>query len=79
MRALRRGDSGDPVADLQQMLIDAGYNVGRSGADGIFGAGTEQAVLKFQADQGLDEDGLAGDNTIAALEAVLGEDEDAAC
>jgi peptidoglycan hydrolase-like protein with peptidoglycan-binding domain len=73
MRALRRGDTGDPVADLQQMLIDAGYSVGRGGADGVFGAGTEQAVLQFQAAQGLDEDGLAGD-TIAALEAALGED-----
>ena len=74
MRALRRGDRGGSVSDLQQMLIDAGYDVGSSGADGIFGAGTEEAVLQFQSAQGLDADGLAGDNTIAALEAALAEE-----
>jgi peptidoglycan hydrolase-like protein with peptidoglycan-binding domain len=74
MRALRRGDRGGQVADLQQMLIDAGYDIGSGGADGIFGGDTEAAVIQFQSDQGLDADGLAGDNTIAALEAVLGEE-----
>jgi peptidoglycan hydrolase-like protein with peptidoglycan-binding domain len=73
MASLRRGDSGGPVADLQQMLIDAGYDVGSGGADGIFGKGTESALLQFQEDHELDVDGLAGPNTIAKLEEVIAE------
>ncbi|MFP3747451.1 peptidoglycan-binding domain-containing protein, partial [Achromobacter sp. SIMBA_011] len=36
--------------------------------DGIFGADTEEAVLSFQADSGLYEDGRIGPVTLAALQ-----------
>ena len=38
---------------IQQALIDKGYNVGTSGADGVFGAASKAALVKFQRDNGL--------------------------
>lgn len=49
---------------LQQALADKGYNLD---VDGVFGVGTEQAVRKFQADNGLDVDGVVGKDTFYAL------------
>ena len=62
---LRRGDRGDDVKDLQQLLIDAGYLRGK--ADGIFGSGTATAVRSFQRDNGLTADGVVGTSTWRAL------------
>ncbi len=49
---------------LQQALVNKGYNLD---VDGVFGVGTEQAVRKFQADRGLDVDGVVGRETFYAL------------
>ena len=65
---LRRGDIGEAVRQMQILLITAGYPVGTSGADGIFGSGTESGVLAFQADNGLIADGICGPKTWAALD-----------
>ena len=35
---LSKGSKGDEVVKLQNALIDAGYDVGSTGADGSFGA-----------------------------------------
>lgn len=67
---LKRGDKGQNVKDMQLMLIGCGYSCGKSGADGIFGSGTEKALLKFQRDNGLKEDGLYGNASKAKLEKV---------
>lgn len=40
--------------------------------DGAFGANTKAAVVKFQKAKGLTQDGIAGKNTIAALDKALG-------
>jgi peptidoglycan hydrolase-like protein with peptidoglycan-binding domain len=64
---LRPGSSGSEVERLQQALVDAGYDVGKSGADGIFGDNTLAAVRQFQQDNGLTVDGVAGKNTLGAL------------
>lgn len=54
---LARGTRGATVRRLQEGLgIDA---------DGIFGAGTEQAVRTFQESKGLAVDGMAGPDTLA--------------
>ncbi|MBP5726168.1 MAG: peptidoglycan-binding protein [Clostridia bacterium] len=65
---LRRGSSGTAVKELQQELQKLGYDVGKSGADGKFGANTEKAVKAFQKDHGLKTDGIVGAKTYAALE-----------
>lgn len=54
----RRGDSGSEVKAMQQLLIKLGYDLGRWGADGKFGAATEKAVLDFQAANALPADGV---------------------
>lgn len=65
---IRLGMSGDSVKKLQEKLIALGYDCGPCGADGEFGNGTWQAVLKFQRDHNLTADGQAGQATLEALE-----------
>lgn len=64
---LTQGSSGEDVRKLQQALIDAGYSVGASGADGIYGANTANAVRQYQQANGLGVDGIAGANTQGKL------------
>ena len=65
---LRRGSSGEYVTLLQTKLIQRGYNLGASGADGKFGAKTELAVKDFQKNNGLTADGICGPKTWEALQ-----------
>lgn len=73
-RELRNGMEGEDVRQLQSMLIQLGYDCGKWGADGDFGDCTGMAVLNFQSDHDLVRDGIAGKNTVAALEAAIGGD-----
>jgi hypothetical protein len=66
---LKSGDSGDEVKQLQEALAALGYDVGE--ADGVFGAATEEAVKQFQADSGLGADGVAGPQTLTAINEAL--------
>ena len=68
---LSKGDTGDGVKRLQEMLMLLGYSVGSSGADGSFGNATEVAVLLFQKDHGLTADGIVGEQTSQKLEEVV--------
>lgn len=52
---------------LQQSLINMGYNLGPRGADGKYGSATYKAIRKFQADNGLQKDGLIGPNTFSHM------------
>ena len=65
---LRQGSSGEYVTKLQTMLIQKGYDVGKTGADGKYGKNTVAAVKQFQRDNGLDPDGITGPMTWAALQ-----------
>ena len=65
---LRKGSSGEYVTLLQTMLIQRGYSVGSTGADGKFGNATLAAVKAFQKDNDLVQDGVVGRATWAALE-----------
>ncbi len=56
---LKKGDRGEQVKEVQQML---GIT-----ADGIFGSGTESSVKKFQKDNGLIADGIVGSKTYETL------------
>ncbi len=60
MRALRRGDRGREVVDLQTRLQALGFDLGNQGIDGVFRGGTELAVKAFQQSMGLHADGLVG-------------------
>jgi N-acetyl-anhydromuramyl-L-alanine amidase AmpD len=64
---LSKGSKGESVKALQILLIGNGYSCGKWGADGDFGAATEEAVRAFQKDNGLDVDGIVGIATWSAL------------
>lgn len=62
--ALRQGSKGAAVQAMQQRLSDLGHSLG---VDGNFGPGTSKAVIAFQQDNNLGNDGVVGPNTWAAL------------
>ncbi len=62
---LMRGERGEPVKALQDGLTKLGHYAGE--LDGIFGPGTEAAVMAFQRSAGLIDDGYAGPKTLSAL------------
>ena len=62
---LRTGSRGQQVTDLQSRLKVLGYYDGE--IDGQFGPGTRDAVSAFQRQNGLDADGMAGEETRAIL------------
>ena len=66
-RLLKRGSEGADVKQLQQYLIQLGYDMGKWGADGEFGGATELAVKAFQKDSALEADGQYGEKTHEAL------------
>lgn len=67
--ALRRGMEGSPVEQIQRELVRTGHltqeqmNTG----PGTFGPATEAAVKAFQRSRGLEDDGVVGKDTRAAL------------
>ena len=64
---LRRGDRGEDVAAIQQLLVEQNY-LNAGGADGIFGGGTEKALIRYQEDRDLNPDGVAWPQTIEDLQ-----------
>ena len=67
------GDSGSAVEKLQKDLLKLGYKLPKYGADGGFGEETLDAVLEFQKDHKLEQDGLVGPATQAAIKKALEE------
>ena len=67
----KRGSSGSAVTQIQTRLKSLGYYIGE--ADGIYGSKTEEAVRKYQQNQGLTADGMAGPATLQALGIQAGE------
>lgn len=65
---LKRGSKGEYVTLLQTKLIQQGYSLPKWGADGSYGAETENAVKAFQRDHGLNPDGITGFKTWKALD-----------
>lgn len=72
-KTLRKGDKGSVVKQLQQDLIALGYGkyMQPYGADGSFGAATENAVKAFQKDNKLSVDGVAGPKTQAKIDELM--------
>ena len=69
--ALRKGDKGSEVKKLQQNLISLGYNFGNYGADGSYGATTENTVKQFQKNNKLAVDGVAGPATQKKVQELI--------
>jgi hypothetical protein len=75
---IEKGCTGEGVEALQAALLDLGYDLPISTAngmrppDGIFGKETDAAVRAFQADQKLAIDGDVGMNTMRALDDECG-------
>lgn len=67
IRILKMGMSGNDVRRWQQLLKAAGFDIGRAGADGIFGSATRNAVVSFQRSMRLDADGVVGADTFNAM------------
>ena len=64
-KKLKPGDSGPAVVALRKRLTAMGY--GRLGSAKTYDAALESAVQKFQLDHGLNADGVAGGNTLRAI------------
>lgn len=62
---LRFGSRNSAVLFLQRLLLSYLYPI--TMLDGIFGSETQNAVLQFQAENGLTQDGIVGRNTWNAL------------
>ena len=62
---LRQGSSGAEVKEVQRRLKLWGYYQGS--VDGVFGAGTKNAIIAFQKKNGLKADGVVGASTYKAL------------
>ncbi|HEY3428593.1 MAG TPA: peptidoglycan-binding protein, partial [Acidimicrobiia bacterium] len=60
---------GEDVAELQGRLSQLGFDPGK--VDGIFGLETEQAVLEFQRNRVLTEDGIAGPEVLTELRLLV--------
>jgi peptidoglycan L-alanyl-D-glutamate endopeptidase CwlK len=71
MPALEQGFSGSAVRKLQRKLKKLGFNPGR--LEGIFGKKTRAALIRFQKSRGLVADGIAGPQTLAALNLKIDE------
>lgn len=64
----RFGDKGDAVKEIQKKLYAAGYY--HFDKDGIFGFRTEDAVRSYQKDNGLQIDGIVGEETYQHIAGV---------
>jgi peptidoglycan hydrolase-like protein with peptidoglycan-binding domain len=68
-QTLKPGDTGEQVKVLQRALTALHFSPGK--ADGDYGQATQIAVEKFQLSKGLGEDGIVGQQTLAALQQAL--------
>ena len=61
----KQGSTGNEVIQIQKKLKNWGYYTGE--IDGIYGTKTKKAVEKFQKNNGLTIDGIAGKKTLYAM------------
>lgn len=59
---------GDDVAELQRRLNALGFDAGK--VDGIFGPDTMEALVDFQHNRGMEEDGTLGASVVTEFELI---------
>jgi peptidoglycan L-alanyl-D-glutamate endopeptidase CwlK len=72
VKTLSVGSTGPAVQRLQRALKKKGFDPGA--VDGVFGLGTEAAVIAFQKSERLLIDGVAGPRTLKALALTTSDD-----
>ena len=70
-RVLKIGSSGSDVRELQSLLVGWGYDLGKWGADGDFGADTQKAVKAWQLDNDLTVDGVMDTEDYLRIEMLI--------
>lgn len=60
---LKKGDKGEKVKELQNILLRLGYSLPKYGADGSFGKETKTAVEQLQRDWGIPVSGIVDEQT----------------
>lgn len=71
---LKEGMSGTDVEELQEILMDLGYEL-EDKADGQFGPQTATAVKEFERDNGILADGIVDAELLKKLQAAQGKDD----
>ena len=69
---MRMGMSGGIVKFLQELLIGLKYDLSPYGADSDFGSVTDRATRQFQADRGIEVDGIWGPQTMQSMADAYG-------
>lgn len=69
---LQKGMKSDAVKSMQQLLLAKEYELPKYGADGDFGAETENALLLYQEDMNIKADAKCGPDTWSALLGLTG-------
>ena len=69
MRTLKKGDRGNDVKEVQNIINQIGFDCGT--ADGIFGIKTEEMVKQFQGTFGLKVDGIVGIETYTIINKAI--------
>lgn len=67
----RKGDSGLGVKELQQKIMKLGYTLPKYGDDGSYGDEMVSAVKAFQKANGLIDDGIVGEKTLAKIDDLI--------
>jgi len=63
---MKMGSKGPDVLELQQKLVENGY-LDKEFATGFFGPNTEDAVKKYQKENGISQTGIVAEKTLEAM------------
>lgn len=61
----------DTIEELQDFLLNEGFDIGESGSDGVMGKKTRLALSVFQSSAGLVPDGIPGPKTYQKMNQIM--------